>query len=110
MAQKKPIIHFQDIKLEFSGKKIFDDCQFSVNAHDKVVIFGKSGTGKSTLLKVILGFEQPQQGSVYIKNTKLSPQTILKLRSQIAYVDQDVMIGEGIVKEIINQYFALSVN
>lgn len=107
---KKNIISFQNVELEFANKVILQDCNFSISRNDKVIIFGKSGTGKSTLLKIILGFQQPQRGAVYFNDLAVKPQNILKIRSQIAYVDQDVMIGEGIVRIIIEEYFSLSVN
>lgn len=107
---KKPIIKIDNVELEFAEKNICHQCNFSINKNDKIIILGKSGTGKSTLLKLILGFEQPQKGKVYFKNLLVNPDNILKIRSQIAYVDQDVMMGEGIVKDIISEYFSLSVN
>ena len=114
MKKRKPIIEFKNIFLDFKTKtkikEIFKDCNFAVNSGQKVVVFGKSGTGKSTLLNLILGFKQPKSGSIFFKNKKITSENIWHVRSQIAYVDQDVMMGEGLVKEIIDEYFSFIAN
>lgn len=110
MSANKPIIEFQNVNLKFGSKQIFEDFNFSINKNDQVVAFGKSGLGKSTLLKVVLGFETPETGKAFFNGFEVNPKNILKIRSQIAYVDQDVMMGEGKVSEIVEEYFELSVN
>ncbi len=114
MKKTQPIIQFKHVFLDFKTKnktkEIFNDCNFTVNPGQKVVVFGKSGSGKSTLLNLILGFKQPKSGSVFFKGQKVTPHNIWQVRSQIAYVDQDVMMGEGKVKEIIDEYFSFAVN
>ncbi len=104
------IIEFKNIYLKFKTKTIFKDFNFSINSGDKVVVFGKSGTGKSTLLNLLLGFEQPQSGSVFVHSKKLTSKNIWKIRSQIAYVDQGVVMGDGLVSEIIAEYFFFEAN
>jgi putative ABC transport system ATP-binding protein len=114
MKKSKSIIEFRGVFLDFKTKtktkEIFKDCNFTVKAGQKVVVFGKSGTGKSTLLNLILGFKQPKSGSIFFKNKKITPDNIWQVRQQIAYVDQDVMMGEGLVKEIIDEYFSFVAN
>ena len=110
MEKDKFIINFKNVFLKFKTKEIFNNCNFSVKKGEKVVVFGKSGTGKSTLLNLILGFKQPDSGEIFFKNKKANPENIWWIRSQIAYVDQDVMMGEGLVKEIINEYFSFTNN
>jgi len=106
----KPIIKFEKINLSYGEKEIFRDFSLEIMAGEKVVIYGKSGMGKSTLLKLILGFVRPESGKIVFNQKILNDKTINQLRQKIAYVDQDVVLGEGVVKEVIAEYFSFGVN
>lgn len=54
----------QNLKVEFSGKPLFDSASFVINPTDKIALTGKNGAGKSTMLKIIAGLQQPTSGSV----------------------------------------------
>lgn len=79
-------------------------------AREKVVVFGKSGSGKSTLLNLLLGFVEPDSGEIFFENIKINSKNIWEVRRKIAFVDQDVMIGEGEVQKIIDEYSSLDAN
>jgi len=110
MKKSQKIIEFKNVSLTFKDKPIFKNFNFSINTGDRVVVFGKSGTGKSTLLNLLLGFKQPDLGEIFFAKKKLSSETIWEIRKQIAYVDQDVTMGEGNVLQIIDEYFAFTAN
>jgi putative ABC transport system ATP-binding protein len=110
LASDQPIIELKNISLSFNSKPVFQNFNFSVQPGEKVIVFGKSGTGKSTLLKLILGFSQPSQGQTIINGQKLSPQTVHSIRRQTAYIDQDVMLGEGKTQDIITEFFSFEAN
>jgi len=110
MKQKQKIIEFRDICLNFKSKNIFKDFNFVINSGEKIIIFGKSGTGKSTLLNLLLGFKQPDSGEIFFSGEKITAQNIWDIRRKIAYVDQDVMMGEGNAQKIINEYFSFAAN
>ncbi|NCS86971.1 MAG: ATP-binding cassette domain-containing protein, partial [Candidatus Pacebacteria bacterium] len=105
---KQKIIEFRNINLSFKSKTIFKDFNFIINSGEKIIVFGKSGTGKSTLLNLLLGFKQPESGEIFFKGEKITAQNIWDIRKQIAYVDQDVMMGEGHVQKIIAEYFSFA--
>jgi len=65
---------------EFNGETLFKHISFDINSTDKTAIIGKNGTGKSTLIKMILGEESIDEGDVY-KNNKAT----------IGYLSQDVI-------------------
>jgi len=110
MKKQPAIIKFEDINLRFKNKTIFHNFNFSILKGEKVVIFGTSGSGKSTLLNLLLGFIQPQEGKIFFNSQEITAQNIWQVRRQIAYVDQDVMMGKGEVQKIINEYFSFSAN
>lgn len=110
MNPTKPIIEFKHISLDFGHKTIFNNFSFAIHPQEKVVIFGKSGTGKSTLLRLILGFEQPDRGIITVRGKTLSPRNIDWIRRQIAYVDQDVMMGQGTARDSLAEYLSFKAN
>ena len=53
-----------NLSIHFAGRYLFDSVGFTVNKSDKIGLIGRNGTGKSTLLKIILGLELAEEGSV----------------------------------------------
>lgn len=62
------IINIEHISKIFGGKTIFDDASYGVQQGDKVGIIGINGTGKTTLLRMIAGLEEPDQGQIVTQN------------------------------------------
>jgi len=66
-----------DIKKQYDIKKILDGISFSINEGDRVVIIGKNGAGKSTIMKIVSGDEVPDSGEKIVANDiqiKMLPQ------------------------------------
>lgn len=74
------ILTVSKLTKEFSGETLFNNISFEINKKDKLAIIGKNGTGKSTLLKMILGEVEIDDGTIH-KNNKAS----------IGYLSQDVI-------------------
>lgn len=53
-----------NLTISFGGRYLFDGICFNVNPEDRIGLIGRNGTGKSTLLKLISGLEQPEEGTV----------------------------------------------
>ncbi|MBP9999923.1 MAG: ABC-F family ATP-binding cassette domain-containing protein, partial [Clostridiales bacterium] len=62
------IINLEHISKIFGDKVIFDDVSYGVQEHDKIGIIGINGTGKTTLLKMIAGLEETDEGNVITQN------------------------------------------
>lgn len=60
------MISINDLSVEFSAKSLFDHINYVINRRDKIALVGKNGAGKSTMLKIIAGLQQPTSGSVAI--------------------------------------------
>ncbi len=58
------ILNIEHVSKTFAEKKIFDDVSYGVHEGDKIGIIGINGTGKTTLLKIIAGLEEPDEGNV----------------------------------------------
>ncbi len=62
------MISVQGLSVEFSSKSLFNDVSYVINKKDKIALVGKNGAGKSTMLKIIAGLQQPTHGIVAVQN------------------------------------------
>ena len=112
--EQEPSEYFQykpkDITLElanvgyrFGEEKdlIFNDVNVSVSSSDRVMIFGPSGTGKTTLLKVMSGVYPPSEGILRLNGTDVQAAGLRYLRSNVAAVLQSDYMFKGSVVDNI---------
>lgn len=97
------IIRYESAGISFGRKKVLSDFFLCIPRGKKVLMKGKSGTGKSTLIKILMGFEKLSEGSVYYRGKPLSPQVAWQVRKEVAYVSQDTDLGEGPVKTLLEE-------
>ncbi|KKG08266.1 ATP-binding cassette domain-containing protein [Methanosarcina sp. 2.H.A.1B.4] len=97
------IIRYENTGIYFDSKKVLSGFSLCILKGKKILLKGKSGTGKSTLLKIILGFEKPSEGSVYYRGVPLSPRVAWQVRKDVAYVSQDMDLGEGPVSDLLDE-------
>ena len=74
------MISVNQLSVSFGGTALFDDVSFVISEHDKIALVGKNGAGKSTMLKIFAGLQQPTTGTVSIpKDFRIGylPQTML---------------------------------
>ena len=67
-----PKIRIRDLHKSFGPKRVLDGIDLEVRQGESVVVIGGSGTGKSVLLKCILGIMQPEQGSIEIDGVEVT--------------------------------------
>lgn len=58
------MISIENLSVEFGVKPLFTDVSYVINRHDRIALVGKNGAGKSTMLKIIAGLQQPIRGRV----------------------------------------------
>ncbi|MDE6295456.1 MAG: ATP-binding cassette domain-containing protein, partial [Muribaculaceae bacterium] len=58
------MVSLNSLGLEFSARPLFKDVSFVINKTDKMALVGKNGAGKSTMMKIIAGLQEPSSGSV----------------------------------------------
>lgn len=70
MNLSEPIIELKGVSKSFGDKIILDKADLKIYEGDALVIIGPSGTGKSTILRIIAGLTEPDEGDIYIKGKK----------------------------------------
>ncbi len=99
---KNTMIKFNNIHLCYNGKKIIQALSFEIKQGEKAVILGKSGSGKSSLFSLVLGFIEPSEGEVLFDGMRVDEKSAWGIRKKIAYIDQDVSIGAGKILDLLN--------
>ena len=85
------MIEVKNLSKSFGEKGVLSDLNFSVAHGQSVAIVGKSGAGKSVLLKCLIGLIKPDEGTIYLDNKLINSmnfQQLQKIRSQIGMVFQ----------------------
>ena len=62
------MLSVENLKVEFGAKPLFDSVSYVVGDKDRIALVGKNGAGKSTMLKIIAGLQQPTSGTVSVSN------------------------------------------
>ncbi len=104
------MIKLKDISLSFTNKDLFSDFSLNVSLGEKVLLDAPSGKGKSTLLKLIMGFTKPDSGEIYIDNMLLTSQSVREIRQKIAYLPQEISIPPMKVIDFIKGVLAYQSN
>ena len=90
-ANNSHIVELRDVKKQFEDKQVLDGVSLKVEPKERLVIMGQSGSGKSTILRVILGMLQPDAGTVFFKQfeiTRLKRRKLQQVRRHIGMVYQ----------------------
>jgi ATP-binding cassette subfamily C protein LapB len=83
------------------SKPALNNVSFTINPGERIGIIGRIGSGKSTIQKLILGFYKPDEGSILIDGIDITQLDPAELRRNINYVQQDVTLFSGDVRENI---------
>jgi len=105
---KTLVLRFQNVHFSYGEESILTGQSFSVGQSNHMVIKAKSGGGKSTILKLILGFLKPGQGRIGLYEG--DKDKTAHIRSFTSWLPQDLNIGVGTVEDILNYPFQFAVN
>ncbi len=90
-TRTKPVIEIHNLKIGFGGQEVLKDISLQLFSGENLVILGKSGTGKSVLIKCIVRLLQAEEGSIEVLGEnvkKLSEKGIAHLRTKIGFLFQ----------------------
>jgi osmoprotectant transport system ATP-binding protein len=85
-----PLVEFRNVSYEIAGKRILSGINLGVEAGETLVLLGRSGSGKSTALKLTNGMLFPTDGQVLVEGQSTREWDPIKLKRHIGYVIQDV--------------------
>jgi len=95
---KRPIIRFYNVSKKFGTNQVLNGISLRVFQGEVTTIIGKSGVGKSVLLKHIIGLLQPDAGEILLYGqpmSKMKASQINKLRAKFSYVFQDTALFDS---------------
>ncbi|MEO8701471.1 MAG: ATP-binding cassette domain-containing protein [Kofleriaceae bacterium] len=97
-----PVIQLEGVSVAFGGKQVLDELDLSIEPATTTVIVGSSGSGKTVLLKVMLGLIRPDRGRVLLFGRDLdtaSPVELLELRRRTGMLFQNYALFDGLSVE-----------
>ncbi|MCG8400221.1 MAG: ATP-binding cassette domain-containing protein, partial [Firmicutes bacterium] len=96
------MIELKGVKFCYDQKIVFDEISLLAKKGESIALIGKSGCGKSTIAKLLLGFYEFKDGNILIEGRSVSNYSLEELRSKIAYVPQNPYLFAGTIKENIS--------
>jgi len=87
-----PAIEFRDVELAFDDRVILDKISFTIRRGETKIVLGGSGSGKSTIIKLVLGLLRPDSGTILVDGediTQCDEQELTEIRKKIGMVFQE---------------------
>jgi ATP-binding cassette subfamily B protein len=85
-------IKLENIYFGYNNKLLFNDLNIEFENNKKVAIIGKSGSGKSTIIKLIMGFYKINEGQILIDGQNINDYNIGSIRKNISYINQNTKL------------------
>ena len=103
-TEKKILVEFLDVTFAYDDYNIFENLSFQVKEGEQVTLSGRTGAGKSTIFKLLLGLYSPKHGNVRIGGENASTIPDSERRKHFGYVEQSFHMVPGTVKDQITLY------
>lgn len=98
-AQARRAVAFQQVFKAFGPKQVLRDVSFQVQPGETICILGRSGTGKSVTLKLLMALLKPDQGSIWVEQddvTRLNERGLSKVRRKMGFLFQDAALFDSL--------------
>ena len=102
--ENAPFVELQDVIFGYDDRMILEHLNIQVMEGEQVTLSGRTGAGKSTIFKLLLGLYAPINGKVLIQGKKAAEISAGERRSLFGYVEQSFHMVPGTVKEQITLY------
>jgi len=89
-AAASPVIEFRDVSYRVAGTEVLSGFNLQVQSGETLVLLGRSGSGKTTSLKLVNRLLSPTSGEIRVKGVSNGKRDVIRLRRSIGYVIQDV--------------------
>ncbi len=101
---KSAFVELQHVDFSYDNREILHDLSFAVQTGEQVTLSGRTGAGKSTIFKLLLGLYEPQNGKVLIQGRETAKIPDAEKRSLYGYVEQTFHRVPGTVRDQITLY------
>ncbi len=103
-AGKLPFVEFRDVTFGYDEHVVLNHLNLKIMDADQITLCGRTGAGKSTILKLLLGLYTPQSGEVLIHGVPAADVPEEKKRKLFGYVEQSFHMVPGTVRDQITLY------
>lgn len=97
----KESIQLHNLSFEINDKYILKDINMEFKIGGKYAIVGQSGSGKSTILKLLMGYHTNYEGSIKVDGQELNKYNLESIREQVSYIEQNVYLFDTSIKDNI---------
>lgn len=95
-------VEFRDVTFRYGNRKpVLKNISFSVNSGEKIALVGSSGSGKSTIAKLLLKYYEVETGSIMINGEDINEYSNESVRNKISYVPQNIELFSKSIYENI---------
>ena len=101
LLKLKNIIRFENISFSYKENKVLENINLEIKKGEVIGIVGKTGTGKSTFIDILLGLVKPNSGYIYIDENKMNSNLFKRFRLLVSSVPQDYFILDRTIEENI---------
>lgn len=93
-------LDISNLKFRYNPRSlVLNDISLKIKRGDKIAFVGESGSGKTTLAKLLLRFYEEESGCIKLNGVDISSYPLEQIRTNIAYVSQEVFLFSGTIKE-----------
>src|SRR3954467_12011168 len=99
IESQAPAVVFDQVSKSFGSKQVLNDVSLSVRAGEALCVLGRSGTGKSVTLKLIISLLRPETGKIWIEQdevTQLEGPELSRVRRKMGFLFQDAALFDSL--------------
>jgi len=103
-------ITIKNLSFGYTSKKLFNNVNLEINENEKIAIIGESGNGKSTLIKIIMGYIPISDNVIFIDNQDINKHNLTSIRKNITYINQQIKLFNNTIYYNIQYGNNLTIN